>query len=84
MLETFKQRIADGDKWAGVVRSHAEQDAVHEDYSQPFFNAFFQEQLEELLPKHGFQIDKINYFDYPSDHWPDEGKRHIGFVAKKV
>jgi ubiquinone/menaquinone biosynthesis C-methylase UbiE len=84
MSETFEKRIAAGDKWAGVVRSIHKQDQVHKDYSRDFINTFYKEQLEELLPKHGFKIEKIKYFDYPSDPWLDEGKGHIGFIATKI
>jgi len=84
MSETFERRIAEGDKWPGVVRSLDKQDQVHKDYSREFINTFYKEQLEELLPKHGFKIEKIKYFDYPSDPWLDEGKGHIGFIATKI
>jgi len=84
MLKTFEKRIAAGDKWPGIVSSQEEQDPVHKDYSRDFLNTFYKEQLEELLPKHGFKIEKIKYFDYPSDPWLDDNKGHIGFVARKV
>jgi polyketide synthase PksJ len=84
MLGTFEKRIAEGQKWAGIVRSVEDQDSIHKDYSRDFINTFYKEQLEELLPKHGFEIERIKYFDYPSDPWLDEGKGHIGFIARKV
>jgi ubiquinone/menaquinone biosynthesis C-methylase UbiE len=84
MLKTFEKRIENGDKWPGIARSIEELDPVHNDYSKNFLNCFYKEQLEALLPKHGFKIEKIKYFDYPSDPWPDENKGHIGFIAKKV
>lgn len=84
MLKTFEERIANGDKWPGIVRSIEEQDPVHKDYSGDFLNVFYKEQLESLLPKHGFRIEKIKYFDYPSDPWPDDNKGHIGFIAQKL
>lgn len=83
MHQIFKQRIEAGEEWAGMTLKK-DFDSVHDEYSQPFLNTFYKEQLEELLPKHGFKIEKIKYFDYPSDPWPDEGKGHIGFVATKV
>jgi polyketide synthase PksJ len=84
MLKIFETRIAEGDEWPGTVRSHEEQDPVHKDYSGDFLNVFYKEQLEKLLPRHGFVIEKIEYFDYPSDPWPDNGKGHIGFIARKI
>ena len=84
MFRTFDRRIAEGNKWPGVVRSKKEQDPVHKNYSRDFLNCLYKEQLEALLPKHGFKIEKIKYFDYPSDPWPDDNKGHIGFVARKV
>ena len=48
------------------------------------FNPFYMEQLEELLPEHGFKIEQIKYFDYPSDPWEDDNKGHIGFIATKI
>lgn len=84
MLKTFKKRIEEGDKWPGIARSIEELDPVHNDYSKNFLNCFYKEQLEALLPTHGFKIEKIKYFDYPSDPWPDDNKGHIGFVASKI
>jgi len=83
MSKTFKERIANKEEWPGMA-TQKDFDSVHDDYSSHFLNCFYMEQLEELLPKHGFKIEQINYFDYPSDPWPDEGKGHIGFVATKV
>jgi polyketide synthase PksJ len=84
MLETFEERIENGDEWAGITRSREDQDTIHKNLLPSFLNLFHITQLETLLPKHGFQIEQINYFDYPSDPWPDEGKGHIGFVASKI
>lgn len=84
MHGVFEKRIANKKKWPGIVRSFEDHDEVHREYSREFLNVFHIPQLEELLPKHGFKIDKIDLFDYPSDPWLDEGKGHIGFVATKV
>lgn len=84
MQSIFEKRIANKKKWPGIVRSHQEQDEVHKEYSRDFLNVFHIPQLEELLPQHGFKIDRINLFDYPSDPWPDDDKGHIGFIATKL
>lgn len=83
MSKIFQERISSNKKWAGMA-TRADFDSVHDDYSADFLNTFYKEQLEELLPKYGFKIETLEYFDYPSDPWPDEGKGHIGFVATKV
>lgn len=83
MEKIFEERIAAKEKWAGMTQK-SEYDSVHANYSPRFINVFYQEQLEELLPKHGFKIEEIHYFDYSSDPWPDEGKGHIGFIASKI
>ena len=38
-------------------------------------------QLKELVPKHGFKIEKIKLYDYQSND--SNGKGHVGFVAVK-
>jgi SAM-dependent methyltransferase len=83
MSKIFAERIANNEDWAGMA-TDKDFDSVHDGYSASFLNCFYKEQLEKLLEKHGFKIEQINYFDYPSDPWPDEGKGHIGFVARKV
>jgi len=83
MHKIFEERIALKHQWPGLVTKE-DFDKVHENYSPSFLNTFYKEQLEELMPKHGFKIETIEYFDYPSDPWPDEGKGHIGFIASKI
>lgn len=83
MKDIFEQRIANKEEWAGMTYKD-NFDSVHDKYSADFLNCFYKEQLEELIPTCGFKIERIEYFDYPSDPWPDEGKGHIGFIAKKV
>lgn len=73
MSEIFKERIANNEKWPGLT-TKKDFDPVHDDFSSHFLNTFYKEQLEELLPKHGFKVEQINYFDYPSDPWPDEAR----------
>jgi hypothetical protein len=83
MHKIFEERIAFKYPWPGLVMKN-DFDKVHEKYSPSFLNTFYKEQLEELMPKHGFKIETIEYFDYPSDPWPDEGKGHVGFIASKI
>ncbi len=83
MSKTFQERIANNERWAGMTTNN-DFDRIHDDHSAYFLNCFYKEQLEELLPRHRFKIEQINYFDYPKDPWPDEGKGHIGFVATKI
>jgi ubiquinone/menaquinone biosynthesis C-methylase UbiE len=83
MANIFQERIKQGDQWPGIVQRH-DYDSVHENFSPPFINVFYQEQLEELLPKFGFEIEEIGYFDYPSDPWPDKNMGHIGFICRKI
>jgi len=83
MSKIFEERIKNKEEWAGLTKQESF-DSAHDDYSHSFLNCFYKEQLEKLLPEHGFKIEEIRYFDYPGDPWPDEGKGHIGFVARKV
>ncbi|MDG1437082.1 MAG: methyltransferase domain-containing protein [Rickettsiaceae bacterium] len=83
MSKIFQERIKNNEPWPGMA-TYNDFDSVHDEYAASFLNCFYKEQLEELLKKHGFRIETINYFDYPTDSWPDEGKGHIGFVATKI
>lgn len=83
MNKIFEERIKNKEEWAGMTKQDSF-DSVHDDYAHTFLNCFYKEQLEKLLPEHGFKIEEIRYFDYPTDPWLDEGKGHIGFVARKV
>lgn len=84
MGEEFKSRILKGDKWPGLVYNQKEVSPVHANFTKDFLHVFTLEQLVELLPKHGFFVEKIGYFDYPSDQWDDNDRGHIGFVARKI
>lgn len=83
MSKVFQERIDNKELWPGMA-TYNDFDSVHDEYAASFLNCFYKEQLEELLQRHGFTVETINYFDYPSDPWPDEGKGHIGFVATKI
>jgi ubiquinone/menaquinone biosynthesis C-methylase UbiE len=83
-LSTFKDREQKGDKWPGVITNQRESSPTHAPHVQDYLNIFDIKQFEELLPKHGFEIEKIKLFDYPSDIYSENNEGHIGFVARKV
>ena len=82
-LDIYKKRVEEKEEWPGVVRDFNERAKEHVDYLQNFIHAFDTDHLNSLLPKHGFEIEKIKYFDYPNNIDSDN-KGHIGFVARKV
>jgi SAM-dependent methyltransferase len=82
-LATYQQRLSRGEKWPGVVMDFNSRATDHAEYLQDFIHVFDVQQLEELLPEHGFKIEQIKLFDYPNNVDSD-GKGHIGFVATKV
>jgi hypothetical protein len=47
-----------------------------------YLHVFDIPQLESLLSKHGFEIEKIGYFNYLDDTAGGD-KEHIGFIATK-
>lgn len=55
----------------------------HKDYVQPYLHVFDIPLLKQLLPKHGFRIDKIDYFTYVGDT-TGGNKGHVGLIATKV
>jgi len=81
-LPIYELRRKQGDPWPGIVNNMKEQAKEHAPYLNDFLHVFDKPQLEELLPKHGFRIDKIKLFDYGNND--SEGKGHIGFVATKI
>ncbi len=83
MLNTFNERISQGIKWPGLILNQRASAPDHAPYVQELLNVFDVPQLEALLPKHGFIIDRISLFDYPNDT-DSGGKGHVGFVATKV
>jgi SAM-dependent methyltransferase len=82
-LEKYLARVLNGEEWPGVIENQWEINPTNKEYVEPYLNVFDVAQLEELLPKYGFKIEKIGLFDYPYDVDSD-GKGHIGFVATKV
>ena len=83
-LPVYNHRVESGEEWAGVIRNHRELAPRHAPYLGDFLNVFDIPQLEKLLPKHGFSIEKISFFDYPNEGISSDGKGHIGFIAKKI
>ena len=83
-LSTYKEREKNGDKWPGVIINQRESSPMHAPYVQNYLNVFDIAQFKELLPKHGFEIEKIKLFDYPSDIYSENKQGHIGFVARKI
>ncbi len=82
-LSTFKDREKQGVKWPGVITNQKESSPTHAPHVQDYLNIFDVKTFEKLLPDHGFKIDKIKLYDYPSDIYSD-GIGHIGFIATKI
>jgi SAM-dependent methyltransferase len=81
-LSNYEQNVARGVKWPGVIENQWEINPAHKDYVEPYLHVFDIPQLESLLPKHGFEIEKIGYFNYLDDTTGGD-KGHIGFIATK-
>jgi 2-polyprenyl-3-methyl-5-hydroxy-6-metoxy-1,4-benzoquinol methylase len=83
-LAIFKDRERQGVQWAGEIKNQRKSSPIHAPYVQDYLNVFDIKQWEDLLPEHGFKIEKIKLFDYPSDIYSENREGHIGFVARKV
>ena len=83
-LSAFKEKENAGEKWPGVITNQRTSSPMHAPYVQNYLNVFDIKQWEDLLPKHGFKIEKIKLFDYPSDIYSENNEGHIGFVATKI
>lgn len=81
-LPIYEARRREGNPWPGVVLNMREQAKEHAPYLTDFLHVFDAPQLEELLPKYGFKIEKMKLFDYQNND--SEGNGHIGFVARKI
>ncbi len=79
----FSNRGSYDKKWPGIIVNQKENAPDHAPYVQDFLHVFDVSQLEDLMPQHGFRIDKISLFDYPNDT-DSAGKGHVGFVATKI
>jgi len=82
-LEKYQKNVLSGVKWAGVIENQWEINPDHKEYVEPYLHVFDIPQLEKLLPKHGFKIDKISLFNYEKDTTGGD-KGHVGFVATKI
>ena len=83
-MSAFKEKENAGEKWPGVITNQRTSSPMHAPYVQNYLNVFDIKQWEDLLPKHGFKIEKIKLFDYPSDIYSENNEGHIGFVATKI
>lgn len=83
IIPIYKQKRDAGIQWPGEITNHKQVSPAHAPYIHDFFHVFDIPQLEELLDSKGFKVEKIKYYDYPSDHNSD-GIGHIGFVATKI
>lgn len=82
-LSQYFNNIKNGEEWPGIIENQWELAPQHKEYVEPYINVFDVEQLEKLLPQHGFKIDKISLFNYSNDITAGD-KGHIGFVASKI
>jgi SAM-dependent methyltransferase len=80
----FKEREESGDRWPGIITNQKESSPTHAPHVPDYLNIFTIKQLERLLPIHGFEIEKIKLFDYPSDTYSENSEGHLGFIARKV
>lgn len=80
-LPIYNERWLANDPWPGKVEGNK---SLAGDLAQDVpdsIQVFDVPQLEGLMPKHGFTIEKIKLYDYQSND--SDGKGHVGFVAIK-
>ena len=82
-LKTYRERVAKGDRWPGIVDNMREHAKEHAPYIKDFIHVFDVPQLERLLAEFGFKIEKIKLFDHPNGKDSDD-KGHVGLVAVKI
>lgn len=82
-LSTYQKNVVDNIEWPGVIENHWEINPAHKEYVESYLHVFDIPQLETLLPEYGFEINKINYFNYPYDTTAGK-KGHVGFIATKI
>lgn len=82
-LPTYQKNVIDNAEWPGVIENQWEINPAHKEYVEPYLHVFDIPQLKNLLPKHGFKIEKIDYFNYPDDTTGGD-KGHAGFIATKI
>lgn len=79
----YNKRMSNGENWPGEIQNHLEMAHMHSKFVSEFLHVFDDKMLQELLPKFGFEIERIKLFEYPGD--AESGNRgHVGFVARKV
>lgn len=80
---TYRERVAKGEVWPGEIDNHLKMAHMHAKYVSEFLHVFDDIKLRELLPKFGFEIERIKLFEYPGDLESGD-KGHVGFVARKI
>jgi polyketide synthase PksJ len=83
MPEKYNALRSDDIYWPGIIENQKTMAKDHAPFVRDLFHVFDIPQLEELLPKHGFKIERISLFDYPDDT-DSGGKGHVGFKATKI
>ena len=82
-LPQYEQNVRNNVRWPGEIENQWKIAPQHKDYVQPYLHVFDIPLLNQLLPKHGFRIDKIDYFTYVGDTTGGE-QGHVGLIATKV
>ena len=78
----YKKRWNEGNPWPGIVENNKELAGILVDDVPESIQVFDIEQLELLMPKFGFKINKIKLFDFKS--FDSNGVGHIGMIATKI
>lgn len=81
-LPIYNKRVLANEPWPGRVEGNKQLAGDLTLDVPDSIQVFDVEELEKLLPKHGFRIDRIKLFDYQSND--SDGKGHVGFVATKI
>jgi len=81
-LHTYDSYLINGVKWPGLIDDPEIIDPMHNDYMDQTLHVFDKKRLVDLLPEHGFEIEKIGYFQYPGDT-ASGPNGHIGLIARK-
>ena|GEM_PF-899300 len=81
-LHTYDSYLINGVKWPGLIDDPEIIDPIHNGYMDKILHVFDKKRLVDLLPEHGFEIEKIGYFQYPGDTTSGP-KGHIGLIARK-
>jgi SAM-dependent methyltransferase len=79
----YKSNVEKGMKWRGEIEDQHIYAPQHAEYVPKFIHAFDVEGLSEVLPQHGFEVEKISLFNYLNDTTAGN-TGHVGFAARKV